>query len=389
MVMAESITMHNRFVFLFGIILIWSFTGCVRAGFDIRYQQKDFSVEDINNSGLSLNDASFIDAQIDAGPPPIQWSTVTTWAGTGVAGYQDGPAASAQFNSPRGIALDKDDNLYVADLYNYRIRKIANGQVTTLAGTGVLGYLDGPAATAQFSSPRSITFNNAGELLIAEKGRIRLFSGGQVSTFAGTGTLGMQDGPIASAMFNDIRSLEPNSLGEIILTEYENIVLRKIANGQVTTFAGCGTAGFINGPAATAQFYQLRNIAIDPANNIYVADAGNNCIRLIANGQVTTFAGTGVAGLIDGPAASAQLNNPHGLLIDPKGRLIVADTGNNCIRIIADGKVTTIAGTGVKGFADGAVTTAMFSDPNDLALDQAGRLFVSDFTNNRIRVLSL
>jgi DNA-binding beta-propeller fold protein YncE len=311
---------------------------------------------------------------------------VSTLAGTATGGFADGPLAVALFRSPAGVAFDAAGKLHVADQSNNRIRLISGGLVSTLAGDGTGGFLDGPVASARFQDPESLAFDSSGKLYVADVGnhRIRAITGGQVSTFAGSGA-GFQDGPAATAKFNLPYAVAVDGAGKVYVADAENHRVRLIAGGQVSTLAGDGTTGFLDGAAAGARFYYPLGIAVD-GGKVYVADSWNNRIRVIENGQVSTLAGDGTQGYADGPAASAKVNRPIGIRA-AGGMIYIADTGNHRIRLVQVGQVSTLAGDGTKGFADGPATSARFAGPHDVAVDTAGLVYVADDQNNRIRVV--
>jgi prepilin-type N-terminal cleavage/methylation domain-containing protein len=269
--------------------------------------------------------------------------TVSTFAGSGTQGYLDGTGTGAQFNTLRGIAIDSAGNVYVADTNNQRIRKISpSGVVTTLAGSGTAGYLDGTGTAAQFRSSFGIAVDSAGNVYVGDWGNHR------------------------------IRKISPS--------------------GVVTTLAGSGTAGYLDGTGTAAQFNQPSGIAIDSTGVVYVADCENHRIRKVtSSGVVTTFAGSGIAGYLDGTGTAAQFDNPCGVAIDTTTDTIyVADGLNNRIRkITPSGVVTTLAGTGVAGFVDGTGTVAQFSFPIGMTFDNAGNLYVADTSNYRIRKIEI
>jgi DNA-binding beta-propeller fold protein YncE len=239
------------------------------------------------------------------------------------------------------VAVDGNGRIIVADSSNHRIRVIDKGQVTTLAGTGQAGFADGPAAAAQFNSPADVAVDSGGKIIVADRSnrRIRVIDQGQVATLAGTGQAGFADGPASTATFNGPTGVAVDANGRVIVADRSSHSIRVIDKGQVTTLAGTGQAGHADGPAATALFNQPTGVAVDGSGKIVVADRMNHCIRVIDTAlQVNTLAGTpGVAGYADGPSLSASFNGPAGLAMDPAGGLVyVADTDNNRIRVIGE-----------------------------------------------------
>jgi len=264
---------------------------------------------------------------------------VTTIAGSGTAGHADGVGAAASFNAPAAVALDASGNLYVAE--NTLIRKIASdGTVTTLAGS-IYGVADGPAASAEFEIPAGIAVDQtSGDVYVADRdaNNIRkITASGQVTTLAGTGQIGFTDGPGAAATFNAPRCLALDAAGNLFVADTYNHLIRKIDGaGTVTTAAGSGGFGAANGPAGTATFANPYAVALDPVGNVYIADFDNDAVRkLSASGEVTTFAGVGTPGAADGPAATATFWLPDGIAYDSlHHRLVLADQFTSLIRTI-------------------------------------------------------
>jgi prepilin-type N-terminal cleavage/methylation domain-containing protein len=217
-------------------------------------------------------------------------------------------------------------------------------------------------------------------------------NGVTVSTFAGSGTAGYLDGTGTAAQFNQPYGLAFDSTGNLYVADLQNHRIRRITpSGVVTTFAGSGVNGNVNGTGTAAQFNYPAGIAVDSAGNVYVADNGNRRIRKISpGGVVTTLAGSGAAGFADGTGVAALFNGPTGIAVDSAANVYVADRGNHRIRkITPGGVVTTIAGTGVLGFADGLGSTAQFYNPSDMGIDSTGNIYVADQSNHRIRKIEI
>jgi uncharacterized protein (TIGR03437 family) len=329
---------------------------------------------------------------------------IFTAAGNGTLGYtgDNSAAASAELHGPYGVAADSAGNLYIADSGNQRIRRVANGVISTAAGNGTLGYSgdNGPATAAQLNTPYGVAVDSAGNLYIADSGNnvIRKLSNGVITTVAGNGTSGYtgDNGPATSAQLNTPSWVAVDSAGNLYITDVGNNVVRKVSvsNGVITTVAGNGTYAFggDNGPATGAAFYQPMGVAVDSAGNLYIADTGNQRIRKVSNGTITTVAGNGTYGFSgDGASAtSAELYQPMGVAVDSAGNLYIGDTVNNRIRKVSNGVINTVAGNGTGGYGGdgGAATIAELNEPVGVALDSAGNLYTADFVNNRVRLLS-
>ncbi|MEH3087483.1 MAG: NHL repeat-containing protein [Xylophilus ampelinus] len=318
-------------------------------------------------------------------------AAVGTLAGSGAAGFADGSAADARFHDPTGVVLDADGALLVADASNSRIRRVAaDGTTTTLAG-GNAGYAEGSATTAQFSYPFDVSTDGRGNVLVADSNnhRIRrIAADGTVSTLAGSGNAGFADGSAATARFDQPFGVAADADGNVYVADYNNHRIRRIApGGAVSTLAGDGVPGHADGPGSAARFSYPTDLVLDPRGGLLVVDSGNHRIRRVApDGRTSTVAGSGTAGYADGPATIAQFRDPRGLATDAAGNVFVADYGNNRIRrIAADGTVGTVAGDGVSGFADGSAATARFSNPASVAATANGDLLVGDRGNHRIR----
>jgi uncharacterized protein (TIGR03437 family) len=346
-----------------------------------------------------------------AGPPPTTAYTIHTVAGNGGYGYSGdgGSATTAEVYHPAGVAMDPAGNLYIADTDNQRIRKVANGIITTVAGNGVLGFGgdNGPATSAQFWSPQGVAVDSAGNLYVADtnNSRIRRVSNGVITTVAGNGASGYtgDGGPAISAQLNQpMGGVAVDSAGNLYIADTDNDRVRKVSNGVITTFAGNGTYGFSGdgGLATSAQLFNPLGVAVDSAGNLYIADSDNNRVRKVSNGVITTVAGTGPTnwtssvgtfGGDNGPATSAQLNYPEGVAVDSAGNIYIADIGNDRIRKVANGVITTVAGNGTLGYSgdNGPAISARLAQPYGVAVDSAGNIYIADAGNNRIRILTL
>ena len=334
---------------------------------------------------------------------------VTTYAGTGSPGFVNGDTSIASFNRPFGICIDTIGNLYLADAYNNCIRKIStDGEVSTYAGTGTAGYLDGPANEATFNQPINLCFDDDGNMYVSDflNQRIRKISSDMiVTTIAGTGVAGLHNGPVNEARFNYPRGICLDDTGNIYIGDSWNHRIRKIStDGFVTTWAGGGTTigvqsvgAFLDGSDTSARFYTPCEVSVDQDNNIFVADAYNHRIRKIdPSRMVTTVAGSGdsgptAGGFQNGPALEAMFKVPTACHVTTSGVIFVGDGENQRVRKIAtDGMVTTFAGSGYAGFEDGPDTLAIFNFPRGCVMDyMMNRLYVVDYYNHAVRIIHL
>ena len=332
--------------------------------------------------------------------------TITTVAGNGSPGFSgdSGPATSASLYGPTSLALDPSGNLFIADAYNNRIRKVSpSGIITTVAGCTACNSGDGFAATsAALSGPSASAVDTAGNLLIVDSfsNQVRKVStAGVISTLAGTGTAGYSgdDGPAVSASLNSPGGIAVDGSGNVFVADTANSRIRRISStGTITTVAGNGAFGFggDNGAATSATFNGPTGVAVDGAGNLFVADSSNNRIRKISpGGTVTSIAGTGTFGFggDNGPASGAGLAYPMGMAVDGSGNVYFADYGNNRVRrVSAAGSITTIAGGGAVGSLgdNGPATNAYLASPRGVAIDAAANLYVADAYDNRVRKVS-
>ena len=339
----------------------------------------------------------------DAGNERVRKVTggvIVTVAGDGNYGFSgDGGAAlAAALFEPSAAALDNAGNLYIADTYNNRLRRVTNGIIDTVAGGGSNIGDGGPALSGQLNEPYGVALDAAGDLYIADNfnNRVRKVSNGVIGTVAGNGTYGYggDNGPATSALLASPVGLAVDSAGNLYIADADNNRIREVSNGIITTVVGNGAYGFSgdNGAAASASLYEPGMIAFDSAGNLYIADNGNNRIRKVSNGIITTVAGNGGQGFSgdNGPATSAELNGPYGIAVDPAGDIYFSDNGNERIRKITNGAIATVAGSGAEGLSgdNGPATAATLFNPTGVALDSAGQLYIADTYNDRIRRVS-
>ena len=390
---------------------------------------------------------------------------IYTVAGTGQLGYSGdgGPGRSAKLDYPTGVTLDPAGNIVIADFGNNRVRVVAArtgtfygramaaGDIYTVAGTGTSGYsgTGGPATAAELSSPEVVRFDAAGNLVIADDGndRLRVVAGktgtfygqamtaGDIYTVAGNGTLGFSGsgGKATNAeLYRNIKfaanaNVAADGANYVAVSSQQAWFIcntagtyfgRAMTAGDIYVVAGDGFKGYRGdgGPGPAARLGNPAGIAVDGAGNLVIADSGNNRVRVLAAATGTfygqamtvahiyTVAGTGTAGDTGdgGPASAAELSQPQALTVDPAGNLVIGDTGNNRVRVVAaktgtfygramtGGDIYTVAGTGTAGYAGdgGPASAAELRAPQGVAVDAAGGLVIGDTGNNRVRVVA-
>jgi len=291
---------------------------------------------------------------------------------------------AASFETTKKLkAVDDEGSVYIAEYRNHRIQKITKpGVVITFAGSGVEGFSDGESLKAKFNYPTGIALDSSGNLFVADSWNHKIRKVNQqgiVSTIAGAGTAGYLDGKGDEAMFYCPEGVALDSDGNVYVADSCNHRIRKInQQGEVSTLAGNGKQGYVDGVGSQVMFYWPRGIVLDSEGNAFVTDQWNNRIRKITKqGEVSTLAGVGARDI---------LNRPCGIVLDAKGNLYVADECNHRIRkITQQGEIITIAGSGKQGFSDGGGSNVMFNNPWGITMDKEGNLFVSDRDNNKIR----
>ena len=328
-------------------------------------------------------------------------SIVTTVAGTGALGNtgDNGPATEAQLQFPHSVALDPAGHLYIGA---YSVRRIASdGTISTVTGTGGTGFdEDSGAATGTVPvDAAGVAVDGSGNLYVAEvfNRRIRRVSAGKIRTIAGGGTgLG---GPAPLTMLQAPVGVEKDSAGNLYFSDTACACVYKVsAAGVLSVLAGTGADGYSgdNGPATSAQLYGPAGLAVNGAGDLYVADTVNSRVRKIAAGTITTVAGTGVSGYSgDGTAATgAQLANPKDVSVDSLGRPHIADWANHRIRRMELGQggiISTVAGDGTWSYGGdrGPATSAQLALPTASTLDALGNLYIADTYNSRVRKVAL
>jgi uncharacterized protein (TIGR03437 family) len=391
----------------------------------------------------------FVAASANSTVDMISSGMVTVIAGDDIAGFSGdgGPAIDARLNDPLGVAVDASGNVYIADSNNMRVRRVSSGIIATIAGTGSGGLAGdgGPPANAQLSGPSAVAQDSLGNLYIADTGNnvIREVSAGVITTIAGTGVPGYtgDGGPPANSQLRAPAGVTVDAAGNLYIADTGNRVIRKISNGIITTFSSnslltspsaitidasgnlyvvatsaCevflpGTQMF-NGTTSTilkissgsittiASDYCSGNqslavgLAVDNSGNLFYTQGSS--VYKTANGVSTLVAGAGTGFSGDnGPAVSAQLSAPAGLAFDSSGSLWISDTGNQRIRKVSNGIITTIAGTGppaLEGFPTfggdgGPALAAQLDNPEGIVVSPTGQVFFADTGNNRIRLL--
>lgn len=304
-------------------------------------------------------------------------------AGDGVRGIRDGDSGRARFSEPFGVAVAADGTIYIADAGEAdRIRRISpDGSVFTVAGGGP-GFVDGVGEAARFSTPSGLVTDTSGTLFVADTGNNairRVNPDGRVSTYAGDGVAGDRDGPAHYARFNGPIGVAVDRGGRLIVADTYNDRIRAIdRDGTVSTLAGSTDPGWADGPATEARFYTPSGVAVGSSGQIFVTDTGNDVVRVIDTaGMVTTAPWTHAEGLF----------RPIGIAASPTGDVYVTDDRGRIIEASASGVTRTLAGS-TPGFRDGAGSDARFRSPTALAVTEPGRIVVADSGNALVRLVA-
>jgi sugar lactone lactonase YvrE len=337
--------------------------------------------------------------------------SITTTAGTGQPGESGdgGPAIAARLNMPFDLAFDKAGNLFFSDTFNHRVRRIdrQGGAISTVAGTGKAGYSGdgGPAVESQLNEPYGVVVDQKGNVFFADRlnRRVRRIDGQTqtITTVAGDGTkvYSGDGGP-----GNKAGLVEPNGVALAVdgRTLYiadvagNRIRALELANGRITTFAGTGRGRHDGdgGPADRASIWGARAVDVGPDGSVYILEREGNTLRVVtAANEITTTAGTGRKGYSGdgGPAALATFNGPKELAVDRSGNVWIVDTENHTIRRIdaATKRIRTVAGTGSRGGDGdgGPATKARLDRPHGVAIGPDGACWIADTNNHRVRYL--
>ncbi|MDX1586920.1 MAG: IPT/TIG domain-containing protein [Balneolaceae bacterium] len=309
--------------------------------------------------------------------------TVTTEAGSGIEGNVNGPQSEARFNEPWGIEIDNAGSAFISDYHNTAIKKVYRGETVSTFASGFTSNPMGLALGVNGTLYVAGSFNNLVHAISPS---------GEVSRFAGSGFIGDEDGDKLLATFNvpaDI-AIRQSDLTLYVADAFNNKIRVITPDGKVSTLAGLRARGYRNGPGPQALFYRPVSLALNAEETeLYVSDLLNHRIRKVdlSSGFVSNLAGDGVRGFRDGPAEEARFNEPLGITVDRNGTVYVADSENHSIRMIKDGKVTTLAGTNEPGLQNGSGKEARFNEPYHLVINRNGGsvLFVVDRMNNLIR----
>jgi sugar lactone lactonase YvrE len=330
---------------------------------------------------------------------PYDWNNLAGHPGG--AGSADGTGGDARFSNPGGVAVDSAGNTYVADSGNGTVRKMTPaGVVTTLAGSpGVWGSADGTGREARFGRPAGVAISSTGTLYVTDydlQTLRKVTPAGVVTTLAGSpGAQGSNDGTGSAARFSNPAGVAVDGTGNLYVADSGNHTIRKVTpTGIVSTLAGSpGAQGSDDGVGSEARFNSPIGVALDNAGNLYVADRDNRTLRKVTpGGVVTTLAGNpGVQGSADGSGDDARFGEPDSVALDSAGNIYLTDHLNHTLRkITSAGEVTTLAGSPeLSGSDDGSGGAARFTYPAGVALDRDGNLCLADSGNHTLRKVTM
>ncbi len=329
--------------------------------------------------------------------------TIVTVAGNGTCAFSGdgGPAMQASLKHPTGVAVDGSGTFYIADGDNCRIRRVTNGIISTIAGSGDCadGGSGGPALSTPLYGPAWIAVDGGGNVYVSESAYCRVYkiTSGMISTIAGTGVCAYDGdgGPATSASVDAPTGLTFDAAGDLYFADANNCVVREVVDGVINTIVGNGSCGYSGDGASAiaAQISQSAGVAIGNDGAIYISDGYSNCrVRKVIGGVITTLAGTGLCTYSGdgGPAVSASLHYPLALAVDNSSTVFVADEDNCRIRAISGGNITTVAGNGWCAYDrdGGPATSATLANPFGVALSTANDVYFSDSTSCLVRRLT-
>jgi hypothetical protein len=297
------------------------------------------------------------------------------------------------------VAVDASGNVYIADTTNSRIRKVdaATGIITTIAGGGASTAcsFSGAATSVSLSGPRGVAVDASGNVYIADTGRncVRKVSGTTVSRVAGGGanTACSYAGVATGVSMSSPRGVAVDSSGNVYIADFTRNCVRMVTGANISGVAGGGasTGCAFSGAATSATLAGPSSVAVDSSGNLYIADTTNNCIRVVASGAISLFAGTGATAACStaAGATTVSLSAPAGVAVDSLGRVLIADSGRRCVRMVTSGNIGLVAGAGTSGSTgdNGPAVAARFITPAGVAFDGAGDVFIADAGTHRVR----
>ena len=384
--------------YLLFFIITLAFLACADSGSDTGSNTPSVISVSINPSEvITKTGTAIINQQLtvkvnvaNSAPQTIIWSIYNPGTtGNNKVSISPTGVLNVAVDTTEGIAIIRATSIHDTSKFGTcTVMAVKDCIVTTIAGSGIEGFADGQGTSAQFSGSRGIAVDNNGNIYVADSNRIRkIDTTGYVSTLAGNIVGGYADGQGTSAQFNYLCGIAVDSSGNVYVADLINLRIRKIdTTGYVTTIAGSGTEGFADGQGTSAQFGSPRGVAVDNLGNIYVADS-NRIRKIDTTGYVSTLAGNIVGGDADGQGTSAQFGSHCGVAVDSSGNVYVTDLFNYRIRKIdSAGYVSTFAGGRIQGDANGPASVAQFEIPYGVAVGIDGNIYVTD--NNRIRKIT-